>query len=680
MLVVIFSFTQYNKIYYSSFINSEGFKSSSIEDKLKLLNDKEFRDNCNEATLSRAIELLTAQVLESGFVEDKIDLLDNPDFIHYANDDLRRILIMSIFDTPDISSSSFNRFLFKVCRSTDFNIVADRIEEKKYVLNSDIISGLARNLNYICKNDEEREKWKRIIVRNTSDIKRLAVEEANKIINDNNFDNKVVFIKSKEYRIYLDQEMKEKVMDSILDAANTEQKLMDFLFKDCSFEDFKFAGDRIEKNSFAFNSGTLYKIKNEINNKFYDSPVWQRIIEKYAKEIQIKIVETAKPIIDNKDFGKKLDLYSSPDFLYFASEETKKQLIDSMSNMSDITRIRLVNFLFNTCSKEEFDFITKRIAETGCSWDFSVITEISNNIRKNNKGFSNTYWNSVIKDYRFLREKKAKELLEKVKGNTTLKEKIELSQSSDLTYASTEVRKEMANITALSAINDGTFEDKIIVFETGNLKYTDPEIRRKLLYSIINGPNITDRQLREVFLICKEEECRITFDKMAEKKAFLPQNYIAKIIKRDLLKKVNQESIIKVFKDNPIGKRQLVVQAREFLQFKNYYKLADFIKVFGDFLKIKPDSDLYKDVEFLKSSSGRPPFLPNRKITESQIIEHKDTPIVKARLLEHFNKVLAEYDEEVKNSPTDSEKEDDIRPGHFEQMKDFLHLDELKEE
>ncbi len=658
LLVVIFSFTQYNKIYYSSFINSEGFKSSSIEDKLKLLNDKEFRDNCNEATLSRAIELLTAQVLESGFVEDKIDLLDNPDFIHYANDDLRRILIMSIFDTPDISSSSFNRFLFKVCRSTDFNIVADRIEEKKYVLNSDIISGLARNLNYICKNDEEREKWKRIIVRNTSDIKRLAVEEANKIINDNNFDNKVVFIKSKEYRIYLDQEMKEKEMDSILDAANTEQKLMDFLFKDCSFEDFKFAGDRIEKNSFAFNSGTLYKIKNEINNKFYDSPVWQRIIEKYAKEIQIKIVETAKPIIDNKDFGKKLDLYSSPDFLYFASEETKKQLIDSMSNMSDITRIRLVNFLFNTCSKEEFDFITKRIAETGCSWDYSVITEISNNIRKNNKGFSNTYWNSVIKDYRFLREKKAKELLEKVKGNTTLKEKIELSQSSDLTYASTEVRKEMANITALSAINDGTFEDKIIVFETGNLKYTDPEIRRKLLYSIINDPNITDRQLREVFLICKEEECRITFDKMAEKKAFLPQNYIAKIIKRDLLKKVNQESIIKVFKDNPIGKRQLVVQAREFLQFKNYYKLADFIKVFGDFLKIKPDSDLYKDVEFLKSSSGRPPFLPNRKITESQIIEHKDTPIVKARLLEHFNKVLAEYDEEVKNfSSKDSQSD-----------------------
>ena len=94
LLVVIFSFTQYNKIYYSSFVNSEGFKSSSIEDKLKLLNDKEFRDNCNEATLSRAIELLTAQVLESGFVEDKIDLLDNPDFIHYANDDLRRILIM----------------------------------------------------------------------------------------------------------------------------------------------------------------------------------------------------------------------------------------------------------------------------------------------------------------------------------------------------------------------------------------------------------------------------------------------------------------------------------------------------------------------------------------------------------------------------------------------------------
>ena len=677
-MVVIIGFTQYNKIYYLSFVNSEGFKSSSIEDKLKLLNDKEFRDNCSEATLSTAIELLTEQVISSGFIEDKIDLLDNPDFIHYANDDLRKIVIGSIFDTPDISSSSFNRFLFKVCRSTDFNIVADKIEEKKYVLNSDIVSGLARNLNYLCKNDKEKEKWKSIIARNTRDIKRLAEKEANKSINYYFFQDKVIFIKSKDYKAYLSQEIKEKVMDSILDAASREQKLIAFLFNDCSFEDFEFAGERFEKKDFyKLDANTVYRLKNEMNDKFYNSPVWQRIIEKYSASKQNKIAESAKPIIENKDFAKKLDLYSTPDFLYFASEETKKQLIDSMTSMSDITRIRLVNFLFYTCSKEEFDFITKRIAETGCSWDFSVITEISDKIRRNNKGYSNTYWNSVVKDYRILREKKAKELLEKAKGNISVKEKIELSQSRDLTYASPEIRKELAMIAALSAINDGTFEDRINVFETGNTKYMDVELRRKLLLSIINDPDITDSQLREVFLICKEEECRITFDKIAEKKVFLPQNYIAKIIKRDLLKKVNKESIIKVLQDNPIGKRQLVVQAREFLQFKNYYKLADFIKVFGDILKIKPDSDLYKDVESLKSLSGRPPFMPNQRITESRIIEHKDTPIVKARVLEHFNKVLAEYDEEVKNSPTDSKKEDDVRPGVFEQMKDFL--DELEE-
>ena len=78
--------------------------------------------------------------------------------------------------------------------------------------------------------------------------------------------------------------------------------------------------------------------------------------------------------------------------------------------------------------------------------------------------------------------------------------------------------------------------------------------------------------------------------------------------------------------------------------------LLNFTKYFDDILKVQPKSDLYKDIDSLRFLSGRPPFSPNQKITEDRIVEHKNTPVVKARVLDHFNKVLAEYDEEIKNS------------------------------
>ena len=657
LLAVIIAFTQYNKIYYSSYVSGDTYKSSSIEEKFQLLNNKDFRENCSEATLAKAIELLTEQVISSGFAEDKIDLLDNSDFIHYATDDSRKRLIESIVDTPDISRNSFNRFLFKVCRSTDFNIVADRIVEKKYALHANIISDISSNLNYISRNNEEKRRWENIIQKNAESIKQLAIEQAIKVIENSNFNDKVVFIKSIDYRNYLASEMKEKVMDSILQAADSEEKLMNFLFKDCSYEEFEFAGERLEKQDFyKLDSKTVYSIKNEINNKYYDSKVWQRIIEKYSADRQNKIIELAKPVIEKEDFDEKLKLYSSPDFLYYASDETKIKLIDSMSTMSDITRIKLVNFLFNTCSKEEFDFFTKRIAETGCNWDYSVITDISNRIRSNKNGFSNTYWNSVVKDYRILREKKIKEIFEKIKGEkSSVKEKIELSKSKDFSYAPFEVRKELALITATSAINDGTIDEKISVFTTGNTKYTPGELRRKLLDSIVNDPNLNDSQLRDVFIVCKGEECKIAFNKMVERKTPLPPKYLSRLIDIELFKMVDKESLLKLIKDSPVSKRQLVVYAREMLQYKNYRKLLQFTDSFDELLKINSGDSLYKDIEYLKENGLNMPFRPNRKSDYSE--EKKDVSIVKGRVLEHLNKVITEYDEEIKNSS--SEKETD---------------------
>ena len=661
--MVIIGFTQYNKIYYSLYVDGNGFKTSSIEEKFQLLNNNDFRENSSSSTFEKAVMILTEDVIAQGSAEDKIDLLDNSDFIHYAADDSRKRLIESIVDTKDISRNSFNRFLFKVCRSTDFKIVADRIVEKRLALDANVISDISSNLNYISKSDEEKRKWENIIQKNAEVLKQLSVDKAIKVIESSYFDEKVDFVKSIEYSKYLAPEMKEKVIDSILlSAANSEEKLMRFLFKDCSYEQFEFAGERLEKQDFyKLNAKTVHNLKNEINNKFYNSKVWQRIIEKYSAEKQKKIDESAKPVIEKEDFAEKLNLYSSPDFLYYASDETKIKLIDSMSNMSNITRMRFVDFLFDTCSKDEFDFFTKRIAETGCNWEYSVITEISNKLRRNDKGLNTSYWNSVVKNYRILREKKIKEIFEKIKGEkTSVKDKIELAKSKDFSYAPFEVRKELALLTATSAINEGTVDDRISVFTTGNTKYTPEDVRRKLLDSIVNDPNVNDDQLRDVFIVCKGEECKIAFNKMVERKTPLPPKYLSRLIDIELFKMVDKESILILVKDNPVTKRQLVVYAREMLQYKNYGKLLQFTNSFDEILKINSSDSLYKDIVYLKENGLNMAFRPNRKSDYSE--EKKDVSIVKGRVLEHLNKVITEYDEEIKNSSNLKEIETDTNP------------------
>ncbi|MBQ2594543.1 MAG: hypothetical protein II567_14845 [Candidatus Riflebacteria bacterium] len=364
LLAVIIGFTQYNKIYYSSFVNSEDFKSSSIEDKFKILNDRNFRDNCSDKTLEKTVMLLAEDVISRGLAEDRIDLLDNPDFIHFASDDLRKRLLESIVDSPNISGETYSRFLFRVCRSIDLKVVADRIEEKKYVLPSKTIGEIISNLNYISKNDEDKRKWENIVNRNTSDYKQLVLEKANRLIADSNYANKVDFFKSQESVKYLSSEMKEKLMDTILSNVDSEYKLVDFLFEDCSFEDFELAGKLFEKKGFNFKSDTVLKIKKEIKDKNYNSLVWQGLIEKYSSEKQIQLDKLAKTKIESKDFSEKIDFYSTTDFLYFASDETKIQIIDSMTSMNKISKNKLVYFLFNVCSENEFDFISKRIAET----------------------------------------------------------------------------------------------------------------------------------------------------------------------------------------------------------------------------------------------------------------------------------------------------------------------------
>lgn len=678
LLVAVIGISQYNKIYNSFYVDGDGFKSISIEDKFKLLNDINFKENCSDKTLEKAVMLLTEEVFSRGSVEDKIDLLDNSDFTHFATDDLRKRLIESIVDTPNITSESYSRFLFRVCRSIDLKIVADRIEEKKYVLPFKTIDEITNDLKYISNNDEDKRKWVSIVERNNNEFKKLVLEKADRVIESTNFANKVEFFESKDYAKYLSSEIKEKLMESILTNADSEDNLVDFLFNSCRFEDFELAGKIFEKKGLNLKSKTVIKIKNEINDRNFNSLVWQRLINKYSSEKQIEVDKMAKPIIENTDFSEKISLYSTTDFLYFASDETKIRLIDSMSSMDKISKNKLISFLFNTCSENEFDFISKRIADTGCRWDQFIISDIKNNIRKSNKKLNRGYWDSISRNYIKNREKKAKEAFERIKISSSLKEKIELSRNSDFSFASFEVRKELALLTAMSAINEGNIDEKITVFLTGNSKYTSEDVRKKLLNAIVNDPNLNDNQLRNVFLSCKGEERKIAVNKMVEKKTFLPKNYIARLIDIDYFRFFDKESITKLFQDNPVGKRQLVVQAREMLQYRQYYKLLDFTKITCEILKIKPDSDLYKDIETMSFIKNKPAFRPNLKKTESQFVENKDAPIIKARILEHFNNVLAEYDEEIKNSPSakdsqsDSEIEKDVRPGLFERIEEFF--------
>ena len=554
MLIVIIGISQYNKIYYSFYINGDSFKSSSIEDKSKLLNDRNFRENCSDNTFEKAVMLLYEDVISRGSVEDKIDLLDNSDFTHFSSDDLRKSLIESIVDTPDIPSITYNRFLFKVCRSIDFKIVADRIEEKKNILPSDVISKISSNLSYISKNSEDKKKWENIIERNSEDLKQVALEKANKYINDSNYENKVSFLRTLDYSKFLTIEMKEKLMDSILEITNSEEKLIYFLFEECNFENFELAGQVLEKKKFNFEANTLYKIKKEILNKKYNNSLaWIRIIENFTEEFEKKIAELAKPIIENKDFAEKINLYRRPDFIHFASDETKLQLIDSMTSLNNIHKNKLIHFLFNTCDKKEFDFITKRISETGCNWELSVFTEIKLNISRSYKEYNNEYLNSIVRNYKILRERKAELVFKKIKESSSLKEKIELTKSGDFSYASYDIRKQVAELLADTAIVSGSLDEKISVFETGNTKYTPQTTREKLLISIINDPKIEDNQLRDLLLVCKEKECSITFNKMVEKKTFLPQKYISRLIEIDTFRMVNKDDISKIFQENPIG-------------------------------------------------------------------------------------------------------------------------------
>ncbi len=143
VLVICFFifYTPISRLYNSSLINSESFKTSDLEKKKKLIEDKEFRSNCSEEDLTKIVELFAQDVIKSNDVLEKINLLNYPEFVLYGSLETRKQLVESIFDTPNISDEDFISFL-KSCRSVDYEVISKKFEEKKPVYSFKIIKVL----------------------------------------------------------------------------------------------------------------------------------------------------------------------------------------------------------------------------------------------------------------------------------------------------------------------------------------------------------------------------------------------------------------------------------------------------------------------------------------------------------------------------------------------------------
>ena len=649
-----------NKINYTLLVNSESFKNSDAKTKFDLLDNSEFRNSCSDSEVEKVVLMLAENVVSGNNVFDKIDLLDSLDFIHYGSDELRKRLIESFLDTPNIDDSTYIRFLFKVCRSTDFKIVAEHIEEKKYVLSAKVADELRNNLKYVSNNKSVEQIWENILNRNSGDLKLGSIERANKVVENSDIDSKISFFKSREYSKYLSSEMKDKVIDSILSSKIEESKLIDFLFNICSSEDFEYVGDRLIKTGFRLDSKIIIKIKDEMKNHRYNSDSWSKVFQNDYDYNYKYLKEKVKSVVEGKSLEETLELYGSLPFLTYADEDMRKQLIDSMSHMLITDSGKIVFFLFETCDEKEFVFISNRIEETGCFWTARVIVDIINQVNRKRKKEYSKIWNNIVEKSRQLRKERVLKQAEELEKTGSYKEKLKFYRSSDFRYLPKDLRDNFYK----KLVEDGpevTLEDKVDAIDSLrniNLNHSDAadlvNIRGKMIKSVVEDPNVDDTKLRMLLVSLDGIEAGYAIRCMAEKKIFLTKYLVATMVAFEKFDGVDKGILAKLFRDNPIAKHELIIKAKECIEYNSNKKLVKIRDYFDEFLKIEPDSQLFKDIGLLPSfnvKTGRRYFKPNQKEQTEEITGSVDEYLnIQKRISEHLDKVLAEYEEEIRNS------------------------------
>ena len=654
LLLIVFGVYKYDSFYYSNYVDSESFKTSSVEDKVKILDNQDFRKNCDDKTKEKVVDLIANSVNACDDIYLKIEFLDHPDFIHYASAETRKKLLESIVDTPNISDETFSNFLFKVCRTVDFKIVAERIEEKKYSLSSKVIEAIKKNMNYLAS-FSGGEIWKDIVKRNSVDIENNFNELANEAINSKDIGKKIEFYKRQDFLFYGSLEIKKKLFVSMINNINLQnnKKFVDFLFEECGSEDFKLVGELIENSNYVIDTELFDLIKRKMEKSSYGHvEVWKRIIDKIENERKQKISNSLEDAIKNGSIDEKLNIFKLSNSGSLLSAKDKDRLIDSIITTPDITDDKLISFFVDYCSEDEFYNISKDIYRKKYYFKNNTITKITSNIFKRHYRFGDI-WNFQIRGYVKQRDKEKVIFSSKnyIDGNID-KSAIELFVSGEFSdYATVEIKRSLLD-SILKNIDAFTFDDKMKFLNNRVFKaYAKVEARDKVIKSIIDTPNISDEQIISFLKICKASELRIVLDRMAVNNRILTTKLASTIIRYDMYVNQNKETLDKLFKDNPVAKREVAFQAKILLKARVYDKVIKLNRAFNDLLQVEPDSNLYEDIESLKDFKDKRYFAANKNFPVSDEDSNSDNVIIRRRILEHFNKVYDEYNEIKKDTP-----------------------------
>ncbi len=642
--IIIFSLK--DKLYYSSLVNSESFKNSDAKTKYDLLENKDFRDSCSEEIVAKVVDSLTDTILAGNDPYDKVDLFSNPDFMHFSTDEKRNQLIKSILDTPNIPDDLLIKFLFKDCRTTDYKLVVEHIKSKKIVLSAKVNETVKSNIR-LMSNDSDKELWQGIVQSNTTDLKQSIESRFDDLIAGSDLNKKIEFIRTADYAKYLSKEQKEKLIDSILDDKLDEEKTVYILFDVCSPEDFELFGERILKNRYLIETNTIKKIRAKMELYAYKSKVWSEIIIKDRAVKEQKVNALTKQVIEKNSLEEMIDLYATPEFLSYASGDTKEKLIDSMTNISNLTvelREKLIKFFFEKIDKDEFMFISNRIAKTGCNWDPRTIVDIRNKIYRNK--YDIKVWDKIDEANKRRKNKQSNELIDNIKNAKTFEEKLMLFKNGNIRFSDNNAREEIIDSLTEGILTSKTCKEKFDFYSISNFKYASKETREKLIVSIVDSPDCDEGALRWYLPLFSESERKIAVYRLAENGFVLTNYLIATMETFDMFSNIDKYAIDKLFKNNPIAKRQIIIQAKERIQYNSYTKFLKIVDRFIDYLKIEKETQLYNDLRSLKELIEK----KKPRYNEEPQLVNTALPDLKDKLMEHFNKVQLEYEEEIKNS------------------------------
>ena len=294
------------------------------------------------------VENRTQEAFESNDLKVKIALYKNDEFKYYASGELNEKLIRSIIESPDATEDDYFTFLFNICKYSDFNYASKLLEERWQTLDLNFVENVLKNIKNYNYNDEI---WIRINNKLLEAKKASFKKSLKEVMDSKDFNRKLNYYNSNEFRKNSSLEEKKELLKSIVDIPGISDTQLRMLMVDCSRPyEITVIAKRIDENKIFF---TQYLTATFVRFGYYKSveaELAKRLImsNPYAKK---QVVEIAMDELKANNFKRMQDLGAT--FVEVFKIEPKSDLFNNVAKLYSLINKEKRNP--SSINKEELD-------------------------------------------------------------------------------------------------------------------------------------------------------------------------------------------------------------------------------------------------------------------------------------------------------------------------------------